>query len=211
MLVVALSGFVVNTASAWILHSSHEDSINLKGAYLHVLGDLLGTLGTTIAALSIVCFHWYLVDPIASIFISILIGYNAFKLIQDATHILLEGSPSHINVQAVQDAISQVPGVLGVHDLHIWTITSGQDALTIHVIVEEEALNEATLGAVHHVLRDDFGLHHMTVQLETKTFLQDPCSDDDALEQTHPVASQAPKKAVTHRTHRHHHHHAHPH
>jgi cobalt-zinc-cadmium efflux system protein len=173
MFIVALGGLIINIISASLLHAEHKSDLNLKGAYLHVLGDLLGSVGALAAAGMILLFDFRLADPLFSVVIAILVLFSATKLVLEAVNILLEGSPSHINVASVKQEILGLCGVLAVHDLHVWTITSGKDALAAHVVVEKDAFNAETLTCIQKCLREKFGLSHVTLQLEPPDFEED--------------------------------------
>ncbi len=170
MMWVAVGGLVINIIVAKILHGDHQHDLNIKGAYLHVLGDLLGSIGAIIAAGLIYFYGWLWADPVISIIISLLVLYSAFRLLIEATDILLENSPAHIDVNQVQSAILQLEGVQGIHDLHIWTIASRKHALSAHIVVEEAHFTPETLSRLQHCLKENFGLGHVTIQLEPPHF-----------------------------------------
>ena len=134
MIVVAAGGLVVNLICAWILHARHEVDLNLRGAWMHVMGDALGSVAAILAGVFMALFGWYAADAAFSVVISLLIIWGSVRLIKESTNVLLEGTPAHINLAAVENAILDTTGVADVHDLHIWTITSGRDALSAHVI-----------------------------------------------------------------------------
>ncbi|GAC1445836.1 MAG: cation diffusion facilitator family transporter [Pyrinomonadaceae bacterium] len=140
MIAVATGGLVVNLISAWLLHGaqhSHDGGahdLNMRGAWLHIIGDVFGSLGTIIAGVLMLLFDWKIADPVIGIVIGVLIIWSSWRLIRDSTNILLEGTPAHINLAAVENSILETEGVAGVHDLHVWTITSGREALSAHVI-----------------------------------------------------------------------------
>ena len=163
---IATGGLVVNLISAWLLHSASEENLNIRGAFLHVLADALGSVGAIAAGLIIWRWGWTLADPIISIVMSLLIVYSSWHLIRESVNILLEGTPSHINVRAVIASMHEVRGVTDVHDLHVWTISSGKDALSAHVTVTNGAEHRATLEALQERLQRDFNIGHVTIQLE---------------------------------------------
>src|SRR5436190_7828104 len=136
MIVVAVVGLIINLLCAWILHSRDEIDLNMRGAWMHVMGDALGSVGAIIAGVLMSLFGWYQADPFFSVLISLLIIWGSIRLIRESTNVLLEGTPAHINLAAVEDAILATSGVNDVHDLHVWTITSGREALSAHVIHE---------------------------------------------------------------------------
>lgn len=170
MLVIAFIGLLVNILVAWILLRSGdtEENLNLRAAYLHVLGDLLGSVGAIVAALLILFFNWGWADPLASVIVAILIMVSGWRVTKDAIHVLMEGAPENIEVEAIIHTIENVQGVLSIHDLHVWSITSGQNALSCHAIVDggmkvEES--QTLLRTIEHELKQK-GIGHATVQLE---------------------------------------------
>jgi cobalt-zinc-cadmium efflux system protein len=167
MLGVAVLGLVANAISAWVLRPSGEDNLNVRGAYLHILGDLLGFVGTIVAALLIREFGWLVADTIASVVVSALILRGAWTLVRDSTDILMESTPSHISAASVRDQLIAIPGIESVHDLHVWTVTSNVIAMSVHAIVREPERQQHVLEHVLDAMRL-FGIQHVTVQLERK-------------------------------------------
>jgi cobalt-zinc-cadmium efflux system protein len=170
MMLVAAGGLVVNLLSAWILHGHDEIDLNIRGAWLHVVGDALGSVAAIIAGACMMFFGWYAADPLFSVLISLLIIWGSVRLIRDSTNVLLEGTPAHINLAAVEDAILATSGVNDVHDLHVWTITSGRDALSAHVIHSVSISQPDLLKELRTKLHDRFGVDHLTIQMETPDF-----------------------------------------
>lgn len=166
MLAVAVAGLVANLASAAVLHRSHRHSLNLRGAFLHVLGDALGSVGAIGAALAMMFFGWQLADPIAAILITGLILVSAWRLVKESVDVLMEAAPGHVDMEALGREIRAVPGVLDVHDLHVWTLTSGYHAISAHVDVREDAPASTVLRALQGLARARFDLTHTTFQLE---------------------------------------------
>lgn len=166
LLVIATGGLAVNIASAWLLHSGDKHDLNMRGAFLHVMGDLLGSIAAIVAGLLVLWFGWMWADPIGSILISAVIVIGAWRLILDSVNVLLEGTPSHISVPSVETTIMEMKGVTGIHDLHIWTISSGIDALSVHISHNDSVLHSELLGAVRDRLHDVFGIDHLTIQME---------------------------------------------
>jgi cobalt-zinc-cadmium efflux system protein len=164
---IAVGGLVVNGVSAWLLHSASESNLSVRGAFLHVIGDALGSAGAIAAGVLIWKWGWTLADPIISVAMCLLIIYSSWQLIRESVNILLEGTPSHINIRAVVEAIHEIPGVTDVHDLHVWTITSGKEALSAHVTIRPGASHGATLEALQERLRKEFNIGHVTIQLES--------------------------------------------
>ncbi len=165
MLTVAVAGLLVNVAAAWALHGSHQHNMNVRGAYLHVLGDLLASVATITAAVVIQTTGWLQADPVASVLSTMLIVRGAWRLVSEAVDVLLEATPSHIAIDDVRARLSAVAHVESVHDLHVWTVTSGIIAMSAHAIVREAEQHQQVLEAIHDAMRDmDIG--HVTVQLE---------------------------------------------
>jgi cobalt-zinc-cadmium efflux system protein len=169
---IAAGGLLVNLASLWILHAGRDESLNVRGAWLHVLTDALGSVQAIAAGVLIWAFGWRWADPAASVLISLLVIYSSWDLLKEATAVLMEHAPPHIDVDKVREAMASVPGVLAIHDLHVWTITSGMESLSAHVVVREDRYGCEMLGEIRSVLHDRFGLHHTTVQMETETFVE---------------------------------------
>jgi cobalt-zinc-cadmium efflux system protein len=166
VMLIATGGLIINIISAWLLHSASEENLNVRAAFLHVLGDALGSVGAIAAGVIIWRWGWTIADPIISILMSLLIIYSSWRLIRESVNILLEGTPSHINIRAVIGAMHEVSGVADVHDLHVWTISSGKDALSAHVTVMPGAAHRETLVALQECLLHDFNIGHVTIQLE---------------------------------------------
>jgi cobalt-zinc-cadmium efflux system protein len=167
MLGVAVVGIVANIGAAAILHPASEASLNLRGAYLHVVGDLLGSVATVIAALLVRFTGWLVADPVASILMTLLIVRGAWRLVRESVDVLLESTPAHISVGTVRKQLEAIPGVESVHDLHVWTVTSGVVAMSVHAIVREPERHQHVLEHVHDAMLL-FGIQHVTVQLERR-------------------------------------------
>jgi cobalt-zinc-cadmium efflux system protein len=165
MLVVATGGLVVNLIAARLLHADASSSLNVRGAYLHVLGDLLGSVAAILAGLAVRYKGWIIADPIASIVMTLLIVRGAWSLVRESVDVLLESVPPHISLEAVRTAIAAVPGVCSVHDLHVWTVTSGMVAMSVHVVAPDAAHHQEALEQIHAAMAR-FGIGHVTVQIE---------------------------------------------
>ncbi len=165
MLAVAAGGLAVNVAAAWVLRPDASTSLNLRGAYLHVLGDLLGSVGTVAAALVVRYTGWLPIDPIASVLVTLVIVRGAWRLVREAVDVLLESTPAHIPLDAVRAQLVAIPGIESVHDLHVWSVTSSMVAMSAHAIVREPERHQHVLEHVHDAMRL-FGIQHVTVQLE---------------------------------------------
>ncbi|WP_373531225.1 cation diffusion facilitator family transporter [Vampirovibrio sp.] len=166
MMVVAFGGLIVNIISAKLLHADHQHNLNIKGAYLHVLGDLLGSIGAVLAGALIWAFGWSWADPVISCGIALLIIFSAYGLLRDSVNVLLEGCPSHIDIAEIEAEILGFEGVSAIHNLHVWNINMQQALLTAHIEVKPEAYSGETLNRVQHALKEKFGLTHVTLQLE---------------------------------------------
>ena len=163
---VSFGGLLVNLLSAKLLSHHHDDNLNVRGAFLHVLGDLLGSVAAILAGVSILWRGWYWADPVFSVIISLLIIFSATRLVRESVNVLLEGTPSHLNSQAVEQAMLAVSGVQAVHDLHIWTLTSSRHLITAHVVVGDSRQSTRILGELRQLLAKEFALDHATLQLE---------------------------------------------
>lgn len=170
MMVIAIIGLVVNIIVAWILmRGDTEHNLNVRSAFLHVLGDMLGSVGAIAAGLLIYFFNWNLADPIASVMVAILIVISGWRVTKDSIHILMEGSPKGIDTEDVKNSLAAIPGVIEVHDLHVWCITSGFTALSCHVVVGNEVNRDTILLRLSAFLEEEFGIHHSTIQVEGKS------------------------------------------
>jgi cobalt-zinc-cadmium efflux system protein len=167
MLIIAAGGLVVNIIAASILHRGHKHDLNMRGAFLHVMSDLLGSVAAITAGILMIAYGWYWADPIISIVISLIILVSAARLIYASINVLLEGTPPHIDLAAVEAAILDTDGVVDVHDLHVWTISSGNEALSAHIVHGSEVRHSSILTSLQSVIRDEFGIDHMTLQLES--------------------------------------------
>jgi len=174
MLVVAVGGLLVNAASAAILRPVHGHSLNARGAYLHVLGDLLGSVGTVAAALIIRWTGWLAADPIASIVVTLLVVRSAWRLVREAVNVLLEATPAHISLGSVREGLQGIAGIESVHDLHVWTVTSGMVAMSAHALVREPAENQKVLEAAVAAMKG-LGISHVTLQFERDSICETPC------------------------------------
>ena len=166
MLAVAVVGLAVNATSAAILVRSEHESLNMEAALRHVLADLLGSLGVIVAAVVILLTGWTVVDPLVSVAIAVLILGSAWGVLRDSTAILMEATPSGLDADAVARAITEVPGVRSVHDLHVWTITSGFDALSAHVLVGRSEDCHGLRREIERELESRFDITHTTLQVD---------------------------------------------
>lgn len=171
LLGVAAFGLLLNLACLLILAPARGSGLNAKAAYLHVLSDTLGSVGAIAAGLASWFLGWTRADPVASIFIAALVAWSAWNLVREAVAVLMEGAPEHVDVDAVRDALAGSEGVLEVHDLHVWSISSGLDALSCHVVIEPGQSHPLVLARLQALLRERFGVDHVTLQIE------DACCD----------------------------------
>lgn len=170
MLGVALFGLVLNVISAWILYPSRDFNLNVKGALFHIMADIANSFGEMGAAVAILLFRLNWMDALISLAISLLVLYNALRVLKEALNILMEASPPRLSVPHIRDFILRRTGVRDVHDLHVWTITTGKEALLAHVQVDEGAFRYETAQTLEQDLREAFDLCHITVQLEPPDF-----------------------------------------
>jgi cobalt-zinc-cadmium efflux system protein len=166
MLAVAVVGLVVNLVGVWILKTGSRESLNMKGAYFEVLSDLLTSVGVIVAGVIMWTTGWYLADPILSAGIGLFIFPRTWNLLKEAVGVLLEGTPSDVNVAALREAMTKVVGVDGVHDLHVWSLTSAVNAMSAHVVVRDGARHDDVLEAVRASITKAFKISHVTLQLE---------------------------------------------
>lgn len=171
MLMIAVVGLLVNLLVAWILMRGGDtkENLNLRAAFLHVLGDLLGSVGAIAAALLIMFFGWAWADPLASVIVAILVLISGWRVTKEAVHVLMEGTPKNVRIDEVTAAIENIPGIINIHDLHIWSITSGENALSGHVVIEKGISFEESQLILREIEKTmaDRKIGHVTVQLET--------------------------------------------
>jgi cobalt-zinc-cadmium efflux system protein len=171
MLAVASLGLAVNVVGIVVLHSHAHDNLNVRGAYLHVVGDLLGSIGTIAAGLVVLLTGWSPADPIISVVIALLILFSAWNLVREAADVLLESAPPHIDVETVLERLEGIEGLHDVHDVHVWTLTSGFVALSAHGVIDDPAEHTRVLDEVRGRMAD-FGIEHVTFQIELRTLYQ---------------------------------------
>ncbi|MEK5230204.1 cation diffusion facilitator family transporter [Lysinibacillus sp. FSL K6-0232] len=177
MLIISTIGLFINILVAWIMMrgSDTKDNLNMRGAFLHVLSDMLGSVGAITAALLIMFLGWSWADPLASVIVALLVLRSGYYVTKDAVHILMEGTPKNVDVAEIVEVIEQTSGIKSIHDLHIWTITSGTNALSCHAVVDGQltvADSEHILRKVEHNLEHK-GIKHVTIQLETASHQHD--------------------------------------
>jgi len=171
MFAIALIGLVVNAITVGLLHGVRAGNLNVRGAYLHVLGDLLASFGTVVAAVIIKMTGWLHADPIASLVTTILIVFGAWRLVRESVDVLLEAAPAHIALDTVRTRLESIPGVESTHDLHVWTVTSGMVAMSVHAFVRDSGNHQTVLERAHDLL-SEMGIQHSTIQLECEEMFE---------------------------------------
>ncbi|MDI1283375.1 MAG: cation diffusion facilitator family transporter [Reyranella sp.] len=171
MLVVAVAGLIVNLISMKLLTAGSTESLNVKGAYFEAMADMLGSLGVIIAALVVMFTGWKLADPVIGAGIGLFIVPRTWMMLKQVVHILMEGTPPEVDVALLERKLLEIDGVTAVHDLHVWTITSGLDAMSCHLVVADLARAGPTLEAARDAMKSGFGLDHTTIQIEDQALL----------------------------------------
>lgn len=174
MLIIATAGLAINLLCAWLLAPREGSSLNLRAAFLHVVADMLGSLGAVAAALIIIATGWYGADAVAACMIGVLVLVGAWGLLRESLDVLMEAVPSHIDVDRLRSEMERVPGMCRVHDLHVWTLTTGRYALAAHAVIDASANGEAILEQMRDLLARRFEVHHVTIQLECER----PCEPE---------------------------------
>lgn len=173
MMLIACIGLLANLLSAWFLMRTGDvkNNVNVRSAYLHVVGDALGSIGAIAAGVLMIAFEWYIADPIISVLVSLLILRSAWRMIQTTVHILMEGVPASVDMEKVTKALLSINGVTSIHDLHIWTITSNLDSLSCHLVVEDSADGYGVLQKAIEMLNAEFRIDHATIQIENSSIV----------------------------------------
>ncbi|WP_431203241.1 cation diffusion facilitator family transporter [Bradyrhizobium betae] len=166
MLIVAAVGLAVNLVSMWLLSSGSSESLNVKGAYFEVLSDMLGSIGVIVAALLMMWKGWVLADPIIGAGIGLFIVPRTWSLLSQVTHILMEGTPPNVDTAAIEKKLLAIPGTVAVHDLHVWTVTSGFDAMSCHLVVADMSAGREALREARNLMKAEYGIEHTTIQIE---------------------------------------------
>lgn len=184
MLIVGGVGLLVNVVTALVLHRSAGESLNVEGAFLHVIADLLGSVTVVVAAILVLSFGWDIADPIFGIVIGVLILASSFRLLWKVVHVLMEGTPAHLDLHQLCQRLEELDGVTGVHDIHAWSITTGYDALSAHVTADDSVMEapNAVMQRLREIASSEFGIGHVTIQLEGS---MDGCEEDHHIE--HPA------------------------
>ncbi len=186
MLAVGLGGLLVNIVVAWALHRSAGHSLNLEGAFLHVIGDLLGSIAVLAGSFLIIAFGWHIADALFGVIVGILILISSGHLLWRVGRVLMENVPAHLNLDELCQRLEEVPGVAEVHDIHAWSITNGYDVLSAHVIAnfDNQFTHDRILRNLQDVVYRSFNVTHLTVQLESSTA---GCSEDHHQEHREPA------------------------
>lgn len=177
MMLVAVVGLAVNLIGVRLLHdgSGHGHGLNVRGVFWHIVGDALGSVAAILAGLLIWWRGWFWADPACSVLICLVIVYGAAKLTKESVHVLMEGSPERLHVGEVRAALERLPGVRGVHDLHIWTVTSDRESLSVHLIADDYSTSAQLLCAARELLCERFALDHVTIQIEPPDYIHAEC------------------------------------
>ena len=179
MLLVATGGLVINIVGLFLLHAGREESLNVRGAWLHVMGDALGSVGAIVSGALIMAFGWGWADPLASVLIAILVVYSGWALLKESVRVLMQAVPERLELAALREALLALDGVETVTDLHVWSITSEREILSVHLSVSEGADGDRLLHAAKSMLASDFDIRHSTVQIDYAN-CQNRGSSDDA-------------------------------
>jgi cobalt-zinc-cadmium efflux system protein len=169
MMIVAVIGLIINLVAAAILHGGHHHNLNLRGAFLHVVSDAVGSVGAIIAGAIMLTTGWYLADPLISVLIGVLILYSSWSLIKDSLSVLMQSVPKGIRLDEVRETIEAVDGVSKVHDLHVWAVTSDIFTLSAHAVVENGGDFHEVLNGIEDTLKERFNIEHITIQLEIES------------------------------------------
>jgi len=168
LIVVGLLAFLVNAWTAWLVHAGHAHDLNLSSAFFHLAGDAVSSLGALAVGVIIYFTGAYILDPLVSVLIGIFILWNAWKIVRESVDILLESAPSDLDMQRLVADFSQIPGVRGIHDLHVWSITKAMRALSVHILVDDTSISRGaeTQLKINQMLSEKYGINHTTLQLE---------------------------------------------
>jgi cobalt-zinc-cadmium efflux system protein len=166
MLIVAATGLLANLVTARMLYRSRHENLNLRGAFLHVLGDTLGSIGAVLAGVLMLARQWYLADPIVSTIVGCLVLYSSWKLVTESVDVLLEGTPRHLKISNILSDLGRMRGVVSVHDLHVWAIASGMTAMSCHLVMKTDEDARLALAESSKLMREKYGIEHTTIQIE---------------------------------------------
>ncbi|MDM7996555.1 MAG: cation diffusion facilitator family transporter [Acidobacteriota bacterium] len=174
MLLVAATGLLANLVTAGLLFKSRNENLNLRGAFLHVFGDTLGSVGAILAGMLMLFRQWYLADPIVSTLVAILVLYSAWKLVAESIDVLLEGTPRHLKISHILKDLGSIRGVVSVHDLHVWSIASAMTAMSCHIVMKTEEDAHRVLAESSHLMREKYKIKHTTIQIEFESWPMHP-------------------------------------
>ena len=169
MMVVAVLGLVANVAAAVILHAGHRHNLNMRGAFIHVVSDAIGSVGAIAAGVIMLTTGWFLADPLISVFIGLLVLFSSWSLVKDSLSVLMQTVPKGIHLEDVRQTIESIDGVHKVHDLHVWAVTSDIFTLSAHAVVENGGDFHEVLNGIEETLKERFNIEHTTIQLETES------------------------------------------
>jgi len=172
MLVIAAIGLVINIIGMFILRAGSKESLNMKGAYFEVLSDMLTSIGVIIAGVIMLTTGWYYADPLISAGLGLFILPRTWALLKDAVGVLLEGTPSDVNIAALREHLEKIEGVGGIHDLHVWSLTSGMNAMSVHAVLINDNEHDLVMQRVHELCTKEFKISHITVQTECPGFAE---------------------------------------
>ena len=166
MLIVAVTGLAANLVTAGLLYGSRKENLNLRGAFLHVLGDTLGSIGAILAGILIMVRDWRLADPIVSAMVGCLVLYSSWELVTESVEVLLEGTPRHLKISQILKDLGSIRGVISVHDFHVWSIASGMTAMSCHIVMKTDEDANIVLAESSLLMREKYRIGHTTIQLE---------------------------------------------
>jgi len=189
VMLVATGGLVINLIGLWILEGGRSESLNVRGAWLHVLSDTVASVGVIVAGAGIWAFQWLWLDPVVSLVVSALVLLSAWHLIREALDVLMETAPAHLDPEEIRDALVEVPGVESVHCLHVWTIGSSEVSLSSHLVIDPDREAEALLRNVRSELDARFGIDHTTIQIEPAA--REPGDQPDCADACEPSSALA--------------------
>ena len=169
MILVAVLGLLVNVVAGLILHHGHHHNLNMRGAFVHVVSDAIGSVGAILAGVIMLTTGWYLADPLVSVFIGVLVLYSSWSLVKDSLSVLMQSVPKGIRLDDVRQTIESVHGIAKVHDLHVWAVTSDIYTLSAHAVVENGGDFHEVLNGIEETLKQRFNIEHTTIQLETES------------------------------------------
>ncbi len=174
MIAIAAVGLAINVGNLWILRRSQEESLNVRAAFIHVFSDALGSIGAIVAGVVMLVSGWYVADPLVSVGIGVLILYSSWGIVRESVDILMQGTPREMQLEDIEQCLLGVAGVRQVHDLHVWTMTSGMYLLSVHLVVSRNDEPRPIIDAAQTRLRERFGIGHTTVQVDP----EDECAEE---------------------------------